>query len=313
MRPWGWPVACVHGDGPLSPSEAVGLRPAYTPANPGSGRSGRSFATLGYPDGLSGLRAVKALRRSSGRPSVESEPGAVAPVQGQDGVSGARRGMPLRRGVDGAGLPPWPQPGATWRHLPGGLGSGETGRAGARRGWRVRRSACRRSRGLLLAWGALSACGSYSPAAVPAPHRPTVVFGRAAGEHCVPAGGGTRAGQSERRAGALTVSFSVTVPPRPGRRLLLDDGGQAGQPPGTGFVTPVVTTRPFEPVTLAAGTQSVSVAAFHTTNAVCSHRQRPAGQSHRRASTSRSRTTASFGAPAFFGKKFPVTFVLHCR
>jgi hypothetical protein len=25
------------------------------------------------------------------------------------------------------------------------------------------------------------------------------------------------------------------------------------------------------------------------------------------------KTTASLGAPAFFGKGFPVTFVLHCR
>jgi hypothetical protein len=128
----------------------------------------------------------------------------------------------------------------------------------------------------------------------------------------VPAGGGTLELASPNDTPVpLTVSFSVTVPPAQAGAYFWTTAVQAGQPPGTGFVTPVVTTRPFEPVTLAAGTQNVSFAAFHTTNAVCyTASDRPP------MSTSLDielKTTASFGAPAFFGKKFPVTFVLHCR
>ena len=73
----------------------------------------------------------------------------------------------------------------------------------------------------------------------------------------------------------------------------------------------VVTTRAFEPVNLVEGTNTVSLSAFHTTNAVCSN-------ANNRPDTSTSldmdiRTVASPGGQAFLGKRFPVTFVLHCR
>jgi len=72
-----------------------------------------------------------------------------------------------------------------------------------------------------------------------------------------------------------------------------------------------VTTGPFQRVALVAGVQDVTVPTFHTTNAVCyGPNDRPP------MSTSLDieiKTLASFGAPAFFGKKFPVTFALRCR
>src|SRR6266545_3182532 len=84
-----------------------------------------------------------------------------------------------------------------------------------------------------------------------------------------------------------------------------------GEEHGTGFVVPVVTTSPLQPVTLVAGTQSITMQAFHTTNAVCyAANDRPA------MSTSLDieiKTLASFGATPFFGKKFPATFALRCR
>ena len=86
---------------------------------------------------------------------------------------------------------------------------------------------------------------------------------------------------------------------------------QAPQPPGTGFVVPVVTTTPFQEVTLGAGAQNLSMATFHTTNAVCySSTDMPP------MSTSLDieiKTLASVSVAPFFGKKFPVTFELRCR
>lgn len=165
--------------------------------------------------------------------------------------------------------------------------------------------------GLALAWTALSACGSYSPAAVPAPSPSPVTFDVQLASS-LPAGGGTlELASPNDTAVVLTLNFSVTVPAAQAGAYFWTTAVEAGQPPGTGSVVPVVTSRPFEPVTLVGGPQTVTFSAFHTTNAVCS-----SANTLPTMSTSLDielKTTASFGAPAFFGKRFPVTFVLHCR
>ena len=110
---------------------------------------------------------------------------------------------------------------------------------------------------------------------------------------------------------SLALRFSVTVPPGRAGNYFWTVAVQAAQPPGAGFVVPVVTTRAFEPVALIEGTNTVSLSDFHTTNAVCS-----TASDRPDMSTSLDmdiRTVASPGGQAFFGKRFPVTFVLHCR
>ena len=165
--------------------------------------------------------------------------------------------------------------------------------------------------GLAPALVALAACGSYSPAAAPAPSPSPVSFDVQLASSVPAAGGTLELASPNDTPVALDLRFSVSVPPGRGGAYFWTVAVQAAQPPGTGFVVPVVTTRAFEPVTLVEGTNTVSLSAFHTTNAVCSTaNDRP------EMSTSLDldiRTVASPGGPAFFGKRFPVTFVLHCR
>jgi hypothetical protein len=164
--------------------------------------------------------------------------------------------------------------------------------------------------GLALTFATLAACGSYSPAA-PAPSPSPVAFDVQL-TSSVPAAGGTLELASPNDTPvALDLRFSVTVPPGRAGAYFWTVAVQAAQPPGTGFVVPVVTTRAFEPVTLVEGTSTVSLSAFHTTNAVCSS---PSNRPEMSTSLDMDiRTVASPGGPAFFGRRFPVTFVLHCR
>ena len=165
--------------------------------------------------------------------------------------------------------------------------------------------------GMALAFAALAACGSYSPAAAPAPSPSPVTFDVQLASS-VPASGGTLELASPNDTPvSLALRFSVTVPPGRAGNYLWTVAVQAAQPPGTGFVVPVVTTRAFEPVALIEGTNTVSLSDFHTTNAVCS-----TASDRPDMSTSLDmdiRTVASPGGQAFFGKRFPVTFVLRCR
>ena len=165
--------------------------------------------------------------------------------------------------------------------------------------------------GLALAFAALAACGSYSPAAAPAPSPSPVTFDVQLASSVPAAGGTLELASPNDTPVSLALRFSVTVPPGRAGAYFWTVAVQANQPPGQGFVVPVVTTRAFEPVTLIEGTNTVSLSAFHTTNAVCYPAvERPD------MSTSLDldiRTVSSPGGQAFFGKKFPVTFVLHCR
>ena len=167
------------------------------------------------------------------------------------------------------------------------------------------RMAC--SAGLTAALTAISACGS-SAAAPPTPVASPPSFDVQL-VSSVPAAGGTLDLASPNDTPvSLTVNFSVTVPPAQAGTYYWITAVRAGQPPGTGFVVPVVTTRPFESVTLAAGTQNVSTPMFHTTNAICYTPLNPP------MSTSLDIEIKTLvGATPFFGKRFPVTFVLRCR
>ena len=164
--------------------------------------------------------------------------------------------------------------------------------------------------GLALAWMALAACGS-DPVTPPAPSPSPVAFDVQLASSVPAAGGTLELASPNDTPVALAVTFSVTVPPSQAGAYFWTTAVQAGQPPNTGFIVPVVTTRPFVPVTLSAGTQNVSFGEFHTTNAVCSN-----ANSRPTVSTSLDieiKTLASFGAAPFFGKRFPVTFALRCR
>jgi len=156
----------------------------------------------------------------------------------------------------------------------------------------------------------LAACGS-GPAAPSAPVPSPSSFDVLLVNSAPPAGATLELARPNDTPVSLSVIFSVTVPPSQAGNYFWTTAMQAPQPPGTGFVVPVVTTSPFQPVTLVAGTQNVTMQTFHTTNAVCyAANEMPA------MSTSLDieiKTLASYGAAPFFGKKFPVTFALHCR
>jgi len=164
--------------------------------------------------------------------------------------------------------------------------------------------------GLIAVVLGLDACGS-APAAPSAPGPTPVTFDVQLVSSAPPAGATLDLASPNDTPVSLSVTFSVTVPPSQPGNYFWTTAVQAPQPPGTGFVVPVVTTSPLQPVTLVAGTQSITMQAFHTTNAVCyTANDRPA------MSTSLDieiKTLASFGATPFFGKKFPATFALRCR
>jgi len=96
---------------------------------------------------------------------------------------------------------------------------------------------------------AISACGS-SPAAPVAPAASPPTFDVLL-VSSVPATGGTLDLASPNDTPvSLSVIFSVTVPPGQAGTCFWTTAVQAPQAPGTGFVVPVVTTRPFQQVTL---------------------------------------------------------------
>ena len=177
---------------------------------------------------------------------------------------------------------------------------------------RLRMIRLRAVRGARLTTGALliSACGS-SPSAPPAPVTLPQSFDVQLVSSAPAAGGTLELAPPNDTPVSLSVTFSVTVPPAQAGTYFWTTAVQAPQPPGTGFVVPVVTTTPFQEVTLGAGTQTLSMTTFHTTNAVCySPTDMPP------VSTSLDieiKTLAAVGAAPFFGKKFPVTFALRCR
>ena len=164
--------------------------------------------------------------------------------------------------------------------------------------------------GLIAVVLGLDACGS-APAAPSAPVTPPPVFDVELVSSVPPAGATLDIASPNDTPVALSVTFAVTVPPGQAGNYFWTTAVQASQPPGSGFVVPVVTTSPFQPVTLVAGTQSITMQAFHTTNAVCySARDSPS------MSTSLDieiKSRASFGATPFYGKVFPATFGLRCR
>ena len=156
----------------------------------------------------------------------------------------------------------------------------------------------------------LDACGA-APAAPSAPVPSPPSFDVQLVSSAPPAGATLELASPNDTPVSLSVTFAVTVPPSQAGNYFWTTAVQAPQPPGTGFVVPVVTTSPFQPVTLVAGAQNITMQTFHTTNAVCyTVNEMPA------MSTSLDieiKTLASFGAAAFFGKKFPATFALRCR
>ncbi len=156
----------------------------------------------------------------------------------------------------------------------------------------------------------LEACGS-APAPPSAPVTSPPTFDVHFVSSTPPAGATLDLASPNNTPVALSITFSVTVPPSQAGNYFWTTAVQAPQPPGTGFVVPVVTTSPFQPVTLGAGTQNITVQTFHTTNAVCYTPKDMPGMS-----TSLDieiKALASFGATPFFGKVFPVTFGLRCR
>jgi hypothetical protein len=203
---------------------------------------GKVFATLGYPDGLWAMVKLTPEQQTA---FVESEPGTFVPVKGGWGLKGAtnvRLSVATRPALG-------PALATAWRNVaPRALVAAEAERPAARKGRKkVARdaNACRRSQGLLLAGGALrlrivQSGGGAGPSTVPGGLRRAACGGVA--------GGGTLELASRRHAGA------------PHRELLGPSLPQAGAcwttavrlaSAGTGLVTPVVTTRPFEPVTVA--------------------------------------------------------------
>ena len=164
--------------------------------------------------------------------------------------------------------------------------------------------------GLIVVVLGLDACGS-APAAPSAPVVSPPTFDVQLVSSAPPAGATLDLASPNNTPVSLSVSFSVTVPPSQAGNYFWTTAVQAAQPPGTGFVVPVVTTSPFQPVTLVAGTQNITMQAFHTTNAVCYTANDMPG-----VSTSLDieiKTLASFGATPFFGKKFGASFGLRCR
>ena len=64
-------------------------------------------------------------------------------------------------------------------------------------------------------------------------------------------------------------------------------------------------------MTLVAGTQSVTISEFYTTNAVCyTPSDRPTSSLSLDIEL---KTVQSYDAPAVFGKQYPVTYSLRCR
>jgi hypothetical protein len=110
---------------------------------------------------------------------------------------------------------------------------------------------------------------------------------------------------------SLSVSFSVTVPPGDAGDYLWITAVQTLNLYGVDYLVPVVTTSPVQVVTLAAGTQTVTMGTFHTTNGLCDQvRAHPVlvGTS---TSLDVQLKTATALTP-FFGKRFPTTFGLRC-
>jgi len=163
-----------------------------------------------------------------------------------------------------------------------------------------------------LVIAAMSGCGSNpifqpSPSPTPSP----VVFD-VQYTASTPASGGTLDLSAPNETPvALSVTFSVSVPPGQGGTYYWTTAIQAMQPPAAGVVVPVVRNKPLQPMTLAAGTQSVTISEFYTTNAVCyTPADRPASSL---SLDIQLKTVQSYDAPAVFGKQYPVTFSLRCR
>ncbi len=111
---------------------------------------------------------------------------------------------------------------------------------------------------------------------------------------------------------SLSVTFSVTVPPgQAGDYLWVTAVQTINLYPPIDYPVPVVTTSPIQVVTLAVGTQIVTMARFHTTNGLCDRVPVHPIQVGSSASLDIQLKTATSLTP-FFGKQFPTTFGLRC-
>jgi len=168
----------------------------------------------------------------------------------------------------------------------------------------------RRSRALIAIGLLHAACGSDSsvPSAPTQPSTPTFDV-QLAGS--TPSSGATLDVASPNDTPvSLSVTFSVTVPPGEAGDYLWITAVQTNNLYGVDYLVPVVTTSPTQVVRLAAGTQTVTMAAFHTTNALCDGVPVHPFLVGTSTSLDVQLKTATF-AP-FFGKRFATVFGLRC-